>query len=147
MFVIDRKNLKVIEVPDDYIECAVCLEWKPADDFKSEQSGEICRANCKSCFTLPFDEFQDKRVEAANYLSKLKSDGSLRMTMRALKTELRIRENGISKDKLRELFADILNSIPDDAIVDCSGGEVYAAQALSNNKQLFKLNFEVYDED
>lgn len=146
MLVIDRKNLEIIEVPDDYRECSICLAWKPESDFKNEGEEHVSRTNCRACYKLPYDVFKKSSDAASAYRVSLTKDGRLRMTMRALSTELKIRKNGITKDKLREYFADILQRIPDDALIDVNGGDIEVEQAIAG-KPLFELKFSNYADD
>ena len=140
MWVIDRKNLKVIEVPEDYMECAVCLEWKPKEDFMDEGKSYVCRANCEDCYHLPREEFQKKVHETADHLESLRTNVKLRMTMRGLDLERNIRKNGVSKDEVRKMFDEILSDIPEDAVVDMSLGSVFVEKTFPG-KNLFQLKF------
>ena len=143
MWVIDRKNLKVIEVPEDYMECAVCLEWRPKEDFMDEGKNYVCRANCKDCYHLPQEEFKKKVLETANYLESLRTNGKLRMIMRSLDLERNIRRNGVSKDEVRKMFDEILSAIPEDAVVDTSLGSIFVEKTFLG-KNLFQLKFSDY---
>ncbi len=146
MWVVDRKNLKVIEVPDDYRECSICFAWKPLSDFKNEGEEHISRTNCHDCFMLPMAEFTAKRQEAEEYREFLRKTGKMRMVIRSLEVEKSIRKNGVSKDKVREWFEDLLERIPDDAVVDCTCGDIEVEQTFTE-KPLFRLKFSAYDED
>lgn len=143
MWVIDRKNLTVIEVPEDYMECSVCLEWRPMEDFMDKGKGHVCRTNCKDCYYLPYEEFLKKRQETADYLSSLRASGKLRMVMRSLNLERDIRRSGVSKDEVRKMFEEILSAIPEDAIVDMSIGSVFVEKVFLK-KNLFQLKFSDY---
>lgn len=45
MYVVDKLNLKIIEVPENYYECSVCHEWLPESEFMDEGAkGHSCSA-------------------------------------------------------------------------------------------------------
>ena len=146
MWVVDRKNLQVINVPDNYRECSICLEWKPESDFMNEGENFVSRTNCHDCYMLPHSEFLEKREKAAEYKKSFIGNGKLRITMRALELERKIRKDGISKEDLKNWFDNILNSIPDNAIIDCTGGDIQVEQSFMH-KPLFQLKFSEYGED
>ena len=143
MWVIDRKNLKVIEVPDNYRECSVCLEWKPREDFMDESKSHVCKTNCSDCHHMLEEEFLKKAQETSDHLDSLRTNGKLRMTMRALELERNIRRNGVTKDEVRKMFEEILSAIPEDAIVDTSLGSVFVEKSFLR-KNLFQLKFSDY---
>ena len=53
---VDRRDLKIVKVPNTYMECSVCGHWFPRESFCNAQ-GVQTRTNCEACYHLPSDEF------------------------------------------------------------------------------------------
>ncbi len=53
---VDRRDLKIVKVPNTYMECSVCGHWFPRESFCNAQ-GVQTRTNCEACYNLPSDEF------------------------------------------------------------------------------------------
>lgn len=53
---VDRRDLKIIKVPNTYMECSVCGHWFPRESFCNAQ-GVQTRTNCEACYNLPSGEF------------------------------------------------------------------------------------------
>lgn len=111
-YVVDEIDLRVIEVPNDYIKCSVCHKWMPKSSYCNEHGVQV-RTNCEECYQLKPEnmvEIQKKNRElvSANYRSgrvyKLNQEcGALR--------------NAITKEEFIDRFNEAMSKIPNGAKV------------------------------
>lgn len=87
---------QLVEVPDTYKECSVCGKFHPMESFSNDGSAKITRTNCKSCYVLSSQEWENLKTikknaklsqEAENYF-KLTSFQSNAMKVEDLISEL-----------------------------------------------------------
>jgi hypothetical protein len=56
--VIDINSKKIVDVPENHIECSVCGKWEDPSHYKKESESVQSRTNCTSCYNLPWDDMQ-----------------------------------------------------------------------------------------
>lgn len=110
--VIDAINLKVIQVPDDYIECDVCHKWMPKSSYCDEQGVQI-RTNCDKCYNMKYDEFVELRRKNRDFISANWHSGK----MHKLDRERAALSNSVTKEELVARFNEAMSKIPDGAKV------------------------------
>ena len=67
-YVIDAIELKVIEVPDDYIECSVCHKWMPKSSYCDEHGVRV-RTNCEECYHLKREDLVELQKRNRDFVS------------------------------------------------------------------------------
>lgn len=80
--VIDIDNIKIIDVPLDYIECSVCGRYHAPSDYS--EFSVISRTNCYNCYISP-TKYWDERKAAVKAIKVSKIYKELE---RKLKLEL-----------------------------------------------------------
>lgn len=110
-YVVDSVNLKVIQVPDDYIECTVCHKWCPPEDFHNE--GETCqtRTNCSECYFMDHSKMLAKRAKIEKAIKEN------RYKIAVLKHECNAMPFAMTKEEVIKRFMEEMEKIPDGALV------------------------------
>ena len=126
-YVVDKRELKIIQVPYDYIECSICSRWCPPDDYIDiDENGEKLkhqtRTNCSICYNLPHDEFTeavynsfDNTILAAGWDDKERHDIQneyIDLRNIAIKMNMAITKKQIIADMM-----ELLDHVPDDALI------------------------------
>ena len=110
-YVVDSVNLKVIQVPDDYIECAVCHKWCPPEEFHNEGETYQTRTNCRECYNMDYSEMQAKKVE----IEKAIKENYYKIAK--LKHECHAMSLAMPKEEVIKRFMEEMEKIPDGALV------------------------------
>ena len=108
--VIDAINLKVIQVPNDYIECSVCHKWMPKSSYCDEH-GIQTRTNCDECYHLKHEELVELQRKNRDFISANWRSGK----MRSLDRERAALSNSVTKEELVAMFNEAMSKIPDGA--------------------------------
>lgn len=111
-YVIDEFNLKVIEVPDDYIKCIVCHKWMPKSSYLDEHDGRM-RSTCKNCYPLKFEDMVELQKRNRDSISANLRSGK----MNKLSRELGALRNSMTKEEYIARFNEAMAKIPDGARV------------------------------
>ena len=110
-YVVDKINLKVIQVPDDYIECAVCHKWCPPEEFHNEGETYQTRGSCHECYFMPYAEMQ---VKMADIEDAIKEN---HYKIAKLWHECHAMPFAMSKEEVIKRFMEEMEKIPDGALV------------------------------
>lgn len=109
-YVIDAVALKVIEVPDDYIECSVCHKWMPKTSYCDERGIQV-RTNCEECYHLKHENLVELQKKYHDFININWRNGK----MDKLDMECRALRNSITKEELVAMFDEAMAKIPDGA--------------------------------
>jgi len=120
-YVIDAIALKVIEVPDDYIECSVCHKWMPKASY-CDETGVQVRTNCEECYHLKPEDMAELEKKNRNFISSNWRSGK----MDKLDLECRALRESITKEELVAMFNEAMAKIPD-------GAKICAAEYTNDN--------------
>lgn len=110
-YVVDQINLKVIQVPDDYIECTVCHKWHPPEEFSNEDETYQTRTNCRECYNMDYSEMQAKKTETEKVIKKN------HYKIAILKHECYAMPFAMTKEEVIKRFMEEMKKIPDGALV------------------------------
>jgi len=111
-YVIDAIALKVVEVPDDYVECSVCHKWLPKSSYCDEH-GVLARTNCEECCRMEHEELVELEKKTRDFISANWRSGK----MDRLDMECRALRESITKEELVSMFNEAMAKIPDGAKV------------------------------
>lgn len=120
-YVVDSINLKVIQVPDDYIECSVCYKWMPKSSYCIEH-GVQTRTNCDECYHLKHEvlialQKKNRDFVSANWRSS---------KMYKLDRERAALDNAVTKEELITMFNEAMSKIP-------AGAKICMAEYSNDN--------------
>lgn len=110
-YVVDQINLKVIQVPDDYIECATCHKWCPPEEFHNEGEAHQTRTNCRECYNMDLSEMQAKKTETEKAIEEN------HYKIAVLKHECNAMPFAMTKEEVIKRFMEEMEKIPDGAMV------------------------------
>ena len=110
-YVVDQINLKVVQVPDDYLECTVCHKWCPSTDFRNEGEEYQTRTNCRECYNMNHSEMQAKKAETENTIKEN------RFKIATLEHERHAMASAMPKEEVIKRFMEEMAKIPDGALV------------------------------
>lgn len=120
-YVIDAISLKVIEVPDDYIECSVCHKWMPKVSY-CDKHGVQVRTNCEECYHLKHEELVELQKKNRDFINANWRSGK----MHKLDKERSALRESITKEELVAMFNEAMSKIPD-------GAKICAAEYTNDN--------------
>ena len=110
-YVVDQINLKVIQVPNDYIECSVCHKWCPPEEFHNENETYQTRTNCRECYNMNRLEMQTKMTE----IKKAIDENHCKISI--LEHECNAMPFAMSKEEVIKRFMEEMEKIPDGALM------------------------------
>lgn len=118
---VDRINLKLVQVPEDALECSVCGHWKPCAEFCDDE-GRMIRTNCESCYNMPLNEFRALSGRTKTQIS------AKRYEIHKLEDECSMYNSVVTKAEFIKKIVDGLAGLNDDDLIypytegyDCDG--------------------------
>ena len=135
MYVVDKLNLKIIQVADNYYECPVCHKWLSVENFSNNHR------NCLTCYNMPIDEMiLLKKKNEALITNHTFSIGELTEKIEFIK-------ESYTKDQLHSRFEKILSKLNDKDIYGCqaSVGSGYDPVDYSLNDLLDTIEDKIED--
>lgn len=102
---VDAHDLKVVKVPEAYVECSVCGHWLPP-----ENNSEPCRrTNCDACYNAPIEKYNELLAKIHENKNNKKYDKLLELADKLNSCQ--------TKRALMEKITKALAAIPDDELV------------------------------
>ena len=105
--VIDAINLKVVEVPNEYIECSVCHKWMPKSSYCDEH-GVQTRTNCDECYNMKHKDLVELQRKNREFISANWRCGK----MHNLDRERAALSNSVTKEEFVTMFNEAMTKIP-----------------------------------
>lgn len=118
--VIDKINVKVIEVESTDIECSVCRKWKSETSFRREGQDRQSRTNCEDCFNMDWDDMKALSASTEEMIKK-KSNSIFN-----LKSKLEKRQELFGKSVTVKQLRKMLEALDDDDRVYVAEDGYYA---------------------
>ena len=109
-YVVDKINLKVIQIPDDYIECSVCHKWMPKSSYCDEHGVQV-KMECYECDHLKHEDLVELEKKNRNFISASRHSGK----MHKLDRERAALSNSVTKEELVAMFNEAMSKIPNGA--------------------------------
>lgn len=107
---VDTSTLKVVKVPETYVECSVCGHWKPFEDYCREP-GVMCRTNCKACYEMPWEGMKQLSIQTETDKEKNK------YAIARLEDDVEKRRYCVTKREFMENMAKQLANVGDDELI------------------------------
>lgn len=120
-YVVDKINLKVIQVPDDYIECSVCHKWMPKSSYCDEQGIQV-RTNCDECYHLGHEIMIAEQMKNRVIIAANERCGK----MHKLNKERAALSESVTKEELVAMFNEVMSKIP-------AGAKICMAEYSNDN--------------
>ena len=141
MYMVDKLNLKIIEVPENYYECSVCHEWLPESEFIDEGAKGRTRTNCSACYNMGFDEMRALSKKNEDFINKHTC------AIADLKDKIEFIDGAYTKAKLRERFEKLLAKLDDKGVYGCQAslGSEYEAVDYSLDDLLYAIESQMVD--
>lgn len=106
-YVTDSINLKVIQVPDNYIECSVCYKWMPRSSY-CDENGVQTRTNCDECYHLKHEDLIKLQRKNREFINTNRFCGK----MYNLHRECAALNNSVTKEEVIAMFNEAMSKIP-----------------------------------